>query len=217
MDVKCPQCGTVLTEGAKFCPKCGCVVPEKKVSEEHNGFCPHCGAPVEADAAFCGTCGKAISQAPGPEAGTGQNVQGAAPVQPVKASVGMPAVQSSGDVKEKVKDLFVTTGRLARGQFCLRIVFIMIFLAAIGLLSTMLQDVSVLGTIVAGIFIISFIAVSISYVMLSARRCHDLGKSGWMALVQFIPAVGAFFQIYLLCAKGNPGPNSYGEDPLAHS
>ncbi|HEY9167981.1 MAG TPA: DUF805 domain-containing protein [Lutibacter sp.] len=39
-----------------------------------------------------------------------------------------------------------------------------------------------------------------------AKRCHDVGISGWWQLIPLCP-------IYLLFAKGNAGANTYGEDP----
>jgi uncharacterized membrane protein YhaH (DUF805 family) len=48
------------------------------------------------------------------------------------------------------------------------------------------------------------------------KRWHDRGKSGWMLLVNFIPIVGPIWAfIETGCLPGTPGPNQYGDDPLA--
>ena len=39
-----------------------------------------------------------------------------------------------------------------------------------------------------------------------AKRCHDIGKSGWW---QFVP----FFTLWMLFEDGDVGSNEYGEDP----
>jgi uncharacterized membrane protein YhaH (DUF805 family) len=46
----------------------------------------------------------------------------------------------------------------------------------------------------------------------STRRLHDIGKSGWMLLIVFIP-FGAFWLLYLLGSDGQEGPNKWGENP----
>ncbi len=59
--------------------------------------------------------------------------------------------------------------------------------------------------------------VCCTYVMmvfLWIQRIHDLGKSGWFALLLLVPVVNIVFLLYLLFAEGEHGPNAYGPDPL---
>ncbi len=55
-----------------------------------------------------------------------------------------------------------------------------------------------------------------SALAVSAKRWHDRDKSGWWALVQFIPVIGWLWTLVengLL--RGTPGPNRFGAD-LTH-
>ena len=47
----------------------------------------------------------------------------------------------------------------------------------------------------------------------SVRRLHDLGKSGWMMLVAFIPLIGSIWLLILMITEGNSGENKYGPNP----
>jgi hypothetical protein len=46
-------------------------------------------------------------------------------------------------------------------------------------------------------------------VVAAVRRSHDIGRSGWFALICFIPFAGW----YLVFKEGTPGPNKYGPAP----
>ncbi len=55
---------------------------------------------------------------------------------------------------------------------------------------------------------IPYIHIPILWVLWAqgAKRCHDIGKSGWW---QFVP----FFGLWMLFKDGDVGSNEYGEDP----
>jgi uncharacterized membrane protein YhaH (DUF805 family) len=45
------------------------------------------------------------------------------------------------------------------------------------------------------------------------RRLHDIGKSGWMWLIAFIPLAGAIWLLILFCEDSEPGSNNWGDNP----
>lgn len=47
------------------------------------------------------------------------------------------------------------------------------------------------------------------------RRLHDVGKSGWMMLILFIPLIGAIWLLVLMVMDGEAGENQYGPSPKA--
>ena len=44
----------------------------------------------------------------------------------------------------------------------------------------------------------------------SARRLHDIGRSGWWMLIVLIPLVGWIIAIIWYAKEGTPGDNEYG-------
>ena len=52
-----------------------------------------------------------------------------------------------------------------------------------------------------------FVVFSVPYAFIGIKRVHDMDKSGeWMAVAYLFGVIGL---IYLGCAKGTPGPNSF--------
>ena len=45
----------------------------------------------------------------------------------------------------------------------------------------------------------------------TARRMHDIGRSGWTQLISFIPIVGFFVFLHYELRRGDQGENAYGE------
>lgn len=48
---------------------------------------------------------------------------------------------------------------------------------------------------------------------LAVRRLHDVGKSGWMLLIAFIPIIGSIWLLVLFATEGELRDNQYGPNP----
>ena len=56
----CPNCGSVLRAGARFCRACGQAI---SAAPQPEAACAHCGAPLRAGARFCRACGQPVTTA----------------------------------------------------------------------------------------------------------------------------------------------------------
>ncbi len=77
-------------------------------------------------------------------------------------------------------------------------IFLIKFLGVIGMLILMLVGI-------AGIFFSFSLAI---------RRLHDIGWSGWLALLFIVPCVNFIFGLLILFIPGNSGGNEYGPAQL---
>ena len=59
-------------------------------------------------------------------------------------------------------------------------------------------------------FIAGFLLFTWAKLALAAKRFHDVGKTGWLCLLLFIPLVSLIAFIFLLAARGNEYDNRYG-------
>ena len=116
-----------------------------------------------------------------------------------------------------LKNYFVISGRASRREYWMFILFNIIFATC-----TIIID-KIIGsriTIRTG-FTLPYGYVYLTYVILllipgttvSVRRLHDVGKSGWMILISFIPIIGAIWLIILYLKDGDFHENKYGKNP----
>ena len=63
------------------------------------------------------------------------------------------------------------------------------------------------------IYLLYTLALFIPSLAVVVRRLHDVGKSGWMYLLIFIPLIGFIWLFVLAVTNGNKGENKYGKDP----
>jgi uncharacterized membrane protein YhaH (DUF805 family) len=49
------------------------------------------------------------------------------------------------------------------------------------------------------------------------KRWHDIGLSGWFAILNFVPGLSLVMWLVLGCIPGTPGENKYGPNPISLS
>ncbi|USH01405.1 DUF805 domain-containing protein [Grimontia kaedaensis] len=59
--------------------------------------------------------------------------------------------------------------------------------------------------------------IAIPAFAVSVRRLHDIGKSGWWALLALIPIVGSLVLLYFHTKDSEEGDNLYGSNPKLNS
>jgi len=107
------------------------------------------------------------------------------------------------------KNAFSSGGRIRRKEFCLSFLIcsIVVTLLQYFLFDTLghyssNQDSSLL-------ILVLFVPCFVFLITQSAKRCHDLGKSGWYQLIPF-------YVFWLMFADSQWGVNEYGLNPKGH-
>lgn len=67
---------------------------------------------------------------------------------------------------------------------------------------------------VSGISIIVWLAMVVPLLAVTVRRLHDVGHSGWMVLLAFIPFASIIVLVFMFL-PGTPGENRFGS-PVPH-
>ena len=73
---------------------------------------------------------------------------------------------------------------------------------------------TVLSLIVAELSWVWTVIVFVPSLSLNIRRLHDIGKSGWWYLINFVPIVGQIIYLIFMC-KDSTGDNQWGYNPKA--
>lgn len=116
-----------------------------------------------------------------------------------------------------LKKYAVFKGRASRGEYWYfgLLWFIVFFLlnAVWSLGQHLSNDTLIIFGVIA---VLSFFFATVIPIMaVWVRRLHDVGKSGWWAILfQLIPVVGPLYVYVLTFKKGDTGYNKYGADPL---
>lgn len=88
--------------------------------------------------------------------------------------------------------------------------------AVVGMFTLTLVSVFVveaLATVMGLLTFVLYLGGFLPLLAVSVRRLHDLGKSGWMMLVMFIPFVGGILLLVWFVSDGEAANNAYGPVP----
>jgi uncharacterized membrane protein YhaH (DUF805 family) len=117
--------------------------------------------------------------------------------------------------------VFAVNGRIGRLRYLAfsmlmgLLTFALIFVvAAIGGVLMAVTKSNTIMMVMLGLAYIPAIAVTI---ILAKRRFNDMGHSGWMSLLMFVPLVGFFVWLWLLFGPGDAQSNQYGKPPSANT
>ena len=112
------------------------------------------------------------------------------------------------------------SGRARRSEFWFFMLFHFIIMLATMLLAiffdgvTLVEDdpdfVESVSLILAGIYVA---AVFIPTLAVTARRLHDIGKSGTWVFIYFVPLIGGIWLLVLLFSESEFGRNKWGYNP----
>ena len=116
---------------------------------------------------------------------------------------------------------FAWSGRFTRSEFAVaHLGFVVVALVVFGVGAALMAaagDKNKGAWIAIGLFALVWIPIAfIVNVGSTVRRLHDLGQSGWLALVSFVPCISLVFLVYLLAAQGREGaaPPASGTIPV---
>lgn len=112
-----------------------------------------------------------------------------------------------------IKEKYATfNGRASRSEFWFFELFIWILTLINGKAFIYSVD-NFFMEIISGIISIALLAFFVPIVAVAIRRLHDIGKSGWYLLWDFVPIIGWILLIYWLVQPSEDGENRYGDMP----
>jgi uncharacterized membrane protein YhaH (DUF805 family) len=104
--------------------------------------------------------------------------------------------------------LFSFKGRSTRTEYAISLLVYIAFLAVFILTESTAHEYGDAGALVGPVFIVAMLWILFASM---AKRFHDIGKSGWMTLLVFIPLIGQFTPFALLVYPGNDYDNEFGK------
>jgi uncharacterized membrane protein YhaH (DUF805 family) len=231
MTFNCPKCGTEFNKGTKFCQTCGCNLELEFIE---NPTCPKCKTTYPTNTKFCVNDGSKLvhledlipkcvncNRAYSDDIKFCPHDGGEVKII-LTPHNHQPAYQkqnfSNYDVSRKpnpttmFKAPFSFDGRIRRTEFGLSLIInavasLIIQLIVVGMVQSSSNSYSSSDYSGAAVLFIIFLIPLLWFGWAQgAKRCHDLGNSGWWQLIPF-------YGLWLLFEDGQHGANQYGDNP----
>lgn len=104
------------------------------------------------------------------------------------------------------------SGRARRTEYWMFVLFNIIF-AIIAMVLDNILGIAIEGIGYGPLYGLYALTLLIPGLAVGVRRLHDVGKSGWMFLIVFIPIIGPIWLLVLFCTDSQQGSNKWGENP----
>lgn len=111
----------------------------------------------------------------------------------------------------------VFSGRASRREYWLYVIMqncVMLAAIMVGVIVNADDPMQAAG---GTVYLLSMLFFLIPGLAVAVRRCHDTGRSGWWFLINFLPCVGCFIFLFMMCRESEPdnqyGPNPNGNNP----
>jgi uncharacterized membrane protein YhaH (DUF805 family) len=106
------------------------------------------------------------------------------------------------------------SGRASRSEYWFAYLsFIVAVMGMFTLSIVSLFVVEALATLMGLLTFVLYLGGFLPLLAVSVRRLHDLGKSGWMMLLVFVPIVGGILLLVWFVSDGEAFDNAYGAVP----
>lgn len=186
----------------------------KSVPQTIDGLCPWCKAPMAPGAVLCLQCGYHLERGTKVDVDLSPNVAGRSgkmavvrdPANPYRS----PATElGDGEPRQRnvLRSLFTASGRIPRWQFW---AWMGAYLVNIVVCGNLLDA----GLIPEALPVISMLFFLWFLIAAQIKRWHDIDRSGWLVLINFVPFGSLYSLAELGFQRGKHGPNEYGPDPL---
>jgi uncharacterized membrane protein YhaH (DUF805 family) len=108
-------------------------------------------------------------------------------------------------------------GRSSRREFWMFLLMTNVVALALAIIAmsdtNIFGQTGTIGNLAFALMALGFLGVLVPLVAVEVRRFHDQGKSGWFALLNLIPYIGALIVLGFMLVPGNEGENDFGPDP----
>ncbi len=104
-----------------------------------------------------------------------------------------------------LKKYAVFTGRSRRKEYWMFFIFNVLITLVLEFIDRSLGT-KFIGALYGLVVLVPSIAVTV-------RRLHDIGRTGWWALIGLIPIIGFIVIVIFAATEGDRGNNEYGPDP----
>ncbi|AYF88775.1 DUF805 domain-containing protein [Pseudomonas sp. DY-1] len=180
--------------------------------------CPKCGH-EQAKAAECQVCGIIIDKYLARQA---QLTEEAPQVKPsvISSETTSPYAPPRAQVGEQLPEfgelkVLGTSGRIGRVRYLGWSMALMLAFLPIG--GVILGSFALSDALAALLTLVACLALVVVSVCIGVQRLHDIGWSGWLWLLNFVPIIGSVFALIMLFMPGTDGPNRYGPPPPPNS